>query len=84
MDNLATHKVDGGQNAIRAAGAKLAYLPSYSPDVSPREACWSKLKEFLRAKAARTRALLAQAITEAVDIMTPQDAQGWFAQCGYL
>jgi transposase len=84
MDNLSSHKVDGVQDAILAAGARLEYLPSYSPDLSPIEECWSKLKEFLRAKAARTRELLDQAITEALDIITPQDAQGWFAHCGYL
>lgn len=84
MDNLSSHKVDGVQDAILAAGARLEYLPSYSPDLSPIEKCWSKLKEFLRAKAARTRELLDQAITEALDIITPQDAQGWFAHCGYL
>jgi transposase len=76
MDNLSSHKVDGVQDAMLAAGARLAYLPSYSPDLSPIEECWSKLKEFLRAKAARTHELLDQAITEALDIITPQDAQG--------
>jgi len=84
MDNLSSHKVNGVKEAIEAAKATLEYLPSYSPDFSPIEECWSKFKEFLRAKAARTRELLDQAITEALDIITPQDAQGWFAHCGYL
>jgi transposase len=84
MDNLSSHKVNGVREAIEAAQATLEYLPSYSPDLSPIEECWSKFKEFLRAKAARTRELLDQAITEALDIITPQDAQGWFAHCGYM
>jgi transposase len=84
MDNLSSHKVNGVKEAIEAVGATLDYLPAYSPDFSPIEACWSKFKAFLRAKAARTRARLDQAITEALETITPQDARGWFAHCGYL
>jgi transposase len=84
MDNLSAHKVNGVKEAIESAKATLEYLPAYSPDLSPIEECWSKFKAFLRAKAARTRTLLDQAITEALAIVTPQDAQGWFAHCGYL
>jgi transposase len=84
MDNLSSHKVNGLKEAIESAHATLEYLPSYSPDFSPIEKCWSKFKEFLRAKAARTSELLDKAITEALDIITPQDAQGWFAHCGYM
>jgi transposase len=54
-DNRASHKVNGVQEAIEAVGAPLEYCPSYSPDVAPIEACWSKCKALLRAKAARTR-----------------------------
>src|SRR5207249_3291665 len=75
MDNLSSHKVAGIQDAIEAVGARLEYLPSYSPDLSPIEECWSKLKAILRAKAARTCERLDQAITEACDMITPQD--GW-------
>jgi transposase len=84
MDNLSAHKVDGIQQAIEGVGAQLEYLPPYSPDLSPIEECWSKVKTILRAKAARTSTHLDQAITEAFDLITPQDARGWFAHCGYL
>lgn len=84
MDNLSSHKVEGIQEAIEAVGASLEYLPPYSPDLSPIEECWSKVKTILRAKAARTPAHLDQAITEAFDLITPQDAKGWFAHCGYV
>jgi transposase len=84
MDNLSSHKVEGIQEAIEAVGARLEYLPPYSPDLSPIEECWSKLKTILRAKAARTSAHLDQAIAEAFDLITPQDARGWFAHCGYV
>jgi len=84
MDNLSAHQVDGVQEAIESVGARLEYLPPYSPDLSPIEKCWSKFKAILRAKAARTRDLLDQAITEALDMITPQDARGSFAHCGCL
>lgn len=84
MDNLSAHKVEGIQDAIEARGARLEYLPSYSPDLSPIEPCWSKLKAILRAKAARTRDSLDHALTEALGMITAQDARGWFAHCGYV
>ena len=83
MDNLGAHKVKGIREAIEAAGAALLYLPPYSPDWSPIEACWSKLKTYLRAVKARTRQALDQALTDAIDLITATDARGWFAHCGY-
>jgi transposase len=84
MDNLSSHQVDGVKEAIESVGAHLEYLPPYSPALSPLEKCWSKFKAILRAKAARTRDVLDQAITEALAMITPQDARGWFAHCGCL
>jgi transposase len=84
MDNLSSHQVDGVKEAIASVGARLEYLPPYSPDLSPIEKCWSKFNAILRAKAARTRDALDQAMTEAFAMMTPQDARGWFAHCGCL
>jgi transposase len=84
MDNLSSHQVYGVKEAIESVGARLEYLPPYSPDLSPIEKCWSKFKATLRAKAARTRDVLDQAMTEALAMITPQDARGWFAHCGYL
>jgi transposase len=83
MDNLGAHKVDGVRRAIEASGARLLYLPPYSPDWSPIEPCWSKLKTYLRAVKARTREALDEALTVAIDMVTPTDARGWFAHCGY-
>ena len=84
MENVSSHKVDGIQHAIEAVGARREYLPPYSPALSPIEECWSKVKTILRAKAARTYTHLDQAITEAFDLITPQDARGWFTHCGYM
>lgn len=83
MDNLGSHKVAGIRDAIEAAGAILLYLPPYSPDWSPIEPCWSKLKTFLRAAKARTREALEEAIRTALDTITATDARGWFMHCGY-
>jgi transposase len=69
--------------ACAAAGVRLLSLPPYSPDLSPIEACWSKVKALLRAKAARTLEASEQAIAEALAAITSQEAHGWFAQAGY-
>jgi transposase len=68
---------------LKAHGVRLLYLPPYSPDLSPIEACWSRVKTLLRAKAARTLEALEQAIAEALAAITSQDAHGWFAHAGY-
>lgn len=83
MDNLGAHKVDGIQSAIEARGAVLIYLPPYSPDCSPIEPCWSKLKTCLRGIKARTRQTLDAALSHAIDTVTSADACGWFRHCGY-
>lgn len=83
MDNLRAHKVSGVAEAIASRGAEVVYLPPYSPDLSPIEACWSKLKTALRSAKARTYDALNVALAEAWDQVTASDAQGWFAHCGY-
>jgi transposase len=83
MDNLQAHKVVGIQQAIARRGAQLVYLPPYSPDLSPIEACWSKLKTALRTAKARTRDVLDAAIKAALPTITAVDAHGWFRHCGY-
>jgi transposase len=84
MDNLRAHKVAGIEDAITRCGARLIYLPPYSPDLSPIEPCWSKLKTCLRRVGARTREALEEAITYAMEGITEADALAWFAHCGYM
>jgi len=62
----------------------LLFLPGYSPDFSPIEETFSKLKTHLRRVGARTREALQEAICQALLTVTAQDAQGWFRHCGYL
>jgi transposase len=83
LDHLKAHKVAGVREAIEAVGGRLIYLPPDSPDFSPIEECWSKIKAIVRTKAARTLERLWEAITEALAAITSQDAQGWFTHAGY-
>ena len=83
MDNLSAHKPKQVETALTKAGFKLLYLPRYSPDLSPIEPGWSKLKSALRAAEARTRDALETALAPALDSITPADARGWFNHCGY-
>jgi transposase len=84
MDNLAAHKSARVEELIQARGCQLLFLPSYSPDFSPIEETFSKLKTFLRRAGARTREALQEAIVQALRTVTAQDAQGWFRHGGYL
>lgn len=84
MDNLAAHKDPRVADAVEAVGARLLYLPPYSPDYNPIENLWSKVKTHLRTAAARTLDLLGNAITRAFESITPQDCRGFFANAGYL
>ena len=83
LDNLSSHKVAGVKQAVEAQGARLLPLPPYSPDYSPIEPAWSKLKQFLRSVAARTKDALEQAIADGLRAITPSDARGYFHRCGY-
>ena len=83
MDNVPTHKMPAITKAITAVGAQVKFLPPYSPDFSPIEQCWSKVKTFLRSVAARTRKDLDAALSQALAAITPHDIAGWFAHCGY-
>jgi transposase len=78
MDNLSSHKVEGVRERIEKCGAKLLYLPPYSPDLNPIEKAWSKLKLLLRSAKARTREALDQAISELLPRITAEDASAWF------
>jgi transposase len=83
MDNLSPHKSDPTLALILQVGAQVRFLPAYSPDLNPIEKMWSKVKSLLRSAEARTPADLVQAIGKALALVTPQDALGWFASCGY-
>jgi transposase len=83
LDNLQGHRASDIEQAGSSAGGEVIFLPSYSPDFSPLDPCWSKIKTFLRGCAARTRALLDTALTKALRALHPEDIRGWFQHCGY-
>jgi transposase len=83
LDNLSAHKGDRVRELVEGRGARLLFLPSYSPDFSPIEEAFGKLKALLRREKARTKEALLQAIGRALDAITPEDAKGWFGHCGY-
>jgi len=83
MDNLRAHKIDGIREAIEAVGAKLRYLPAYSPDLNPIEQAFSKLKAALRKGAVRTVAALLKLIGKLVKSCAPEECANYFRHAGY-
>ena len=83
LDNLAAHKVAGVEQAVRAAGASIMYLPPYSPDLNPIEQAFAKLKALLRKAAARTRGALWNTIGHLLDSFSPTECRNHLANSGY-
>ena len=83
MDNLPVHKVEGIRQTIEAAGARLLFLPAYSPDFNPIEHAFAKLKALLRSAAARTTTDLHDAIRHALACFTPQECRNYVTAAGY-
>jgi transposase len=83
MDNLRAHNAVGVQQALARRGARLLYLPPYSPDLSPIEPCWSKVKTGVRTAQARTREALDTALAAVMVTVSLADSWGWFKHCGY-
>lgn len=83
MDNLGSHRGSAVRSALRAAGAKLFFLPKYSPDLNPIEMLFSKLKHGLRKAAKRTHDALYDAIGELLPTVKPAECQNYFAKAGY-
>lgn len=83
LDNCSIHKGQNIEEAIRASGAEILYLPPYSPDFSPIENFWSKVKSILRSWGARTYKDLEEALAQAYAQVTEQDFRNWFTHCCY-
>jgi transposase len=83
MDNLGSHKGKAVRAAIRAAGAKLIFLPKYSPDLNPIEQLFAKLKHMLRKEAARTAGAVCAAIGRILDGCTSTECANYFRNAGY-
>jgi transposase len=83
LDNLSAHKADRIRLAIEARGCQLLFLPPYSPDFTPIEQAFSKIKAILRGLGARTKEALQEAVGLAIEAIPPHDAAAWFAHAGY-
>lgn len=83
LDNLSSHKKPAVRAAIRAKGARLLFLPPYSPDLNPIEQMFAKLKHLLRKAAERTKEATWQRIGSLLDAFTPQECKNYLTNAGY-
>lgn len=83
LDNLSSHKSERARRLIESRGARLEFLPPYSPDLNPIEMVFSKIKQLLRSLACRSGASLWKAMQSVLDAVTPADAANCFRHCGY-
>ena len=83
LDNLSAHKGANIREVIEARGCQLLFLPPYSPDFTPIEQAFSKIKAILRGLGARTKEALQEAVRLAIEAITRHDAAAWFAHAGY-
>jgi transposase len=83
LDNLGAHKASRIEQVAAEHGAQVLWLSPYSPDYSPIEQCWSKIKTYLRGAKARTGEELNKALAQAIKLVTKADIRGWFNHCGY-
>lgn len=83
LDNLGAHRASRVEEIANHCGARVIWLPPYSPDFSPIELMWSKVKTYLRRVKARTQAELEEAIAAALETITANDCLNWFRHCGY-
>jgi transposase len=83
LDNLSAHRASRIEEVAGECGAQVLWLAPYSPDFSPIELMWSKIKASMRAAKARTREDLEQALVSALKLITSTDSSGWFRHCGY-
>jgi transposase len=84
LDNLSAHKSAEARTAVEAVGARLLFLPAYSPDFNPIELAFAKIKQRLRAAAERTPDGLVAATASAIDAVSADDARGFYAHCGFV
>jgi Transposase and inactivated derivatives len=83
MDNLASHEVPGVREAVEVRGARVIYLPPYSPDLNPIELVFSKFKWLLRSTECRSVEALWETCGQLLDRFTPTECARYFKHCGY-
>lgn len=83
LDNLAAHRASRIEQVAARCGAEIIWLSPYSPDFSPIEMMWSKIKAYMRSAKARRREELEKALVTALELITESDCFAWFTHCGY-
>jgi transposase len=83
LDNLPAHQASQVETSAARAKAKVIWLPAYSPDFSPNENCWLKVKTSVRGQQPRTTQDLNKAVGAAIQAVTKEDIAAWFKHCGY-
>jgi transposase len=83
LDNLTAHHASRIEEVARECKAQVLWLAPYSPDFSPIELLWSKIKTNLRKAKARTIDELSQALNKGLELITTHDCRSWFKHCGY-
>jgi transposase len=83
LDNLPVHLASTIEAAVASVNGQVLWLPAYSPDLSPIEPFWSKVKTFVRGKEPRTEPELNTALSDAINSVSLDDIDGWFRHCGY-
>ena len=83
LDNLGSHKGKAVRRAVRDVGARLVFLPKYSPDLNPNKQAFAKLKGFIRKRAPRSFAAIAPALAQALTTVSPTDCANHVANAGY-
>lgn len=83
LDNLSAHKGEAARRAVEAMGARVVFLPAYSPDFNPIELAFAKIKQQLRTAAQRAERGLLAATAQAIDAVSVTDAHGFYAHCGF-
>ena len=83
LDNIQFHKAEEVRQLVESVGAKLVFLPPYSPDFSPIENMWSKIKHFIKKLMPRTEEEFHSALCSALNELNDDDFEGWYEHCGY-
>jgi transposase len=83
LDNLGSHKGKAVRRAVRDVGARLVFLPKYSPDLNPIEQLFAKIKGFVRKRAPRSFDAIAQALADAMKTVSPEECANYLANAGY-
>lgn len=83
MDHLSSHKSQAVREAIRARGSRILFMPPYSPELSPVEQTFSKIKHWMRMAQTRSVDIVHNALADIIDTISPQECSNYLRNSGY-